>query len=132
MSVPYLEKSIAISPDDIDRLNHVNNIVYLKWVQELAISHWQRDAAPEEQSSVLWVVIRHEIDYKRSAKLGDEIIGKTWVGEASDKSFQRHTEIRRKKDDKVLAKALTFWCPIDAITLKPTSVNSQLRKRFSV
>lgn len=126
------ELRFTVSPADIDEMGHVNNVVYLRWVQDLAIGHW-RAAAPEgDRKKLLWVVTRHEIDYKRPALPGDEVLGRTWVGGASRLSFERHTELLRISDGKLLARALTFWCPVDAITRKPTDVSPEIRNHFSV
>jgi acyl-CoA thioester hydrolase len=126
------ELRFRVSPPDIDEMGHVNNAVYLRWVQELAVGHWRAAAPPEDQQSLLWVVTRHEIDYRRPAVDGDEIIGRTWVDGASGLNFERHTEIVRASDRKLLVKALTLWCPINASTRKPTDVSPEVRKRFSV
>ena len=77
------------------------------------------------------MVIRHEIDYKRPAMPQEELVAATWVGAASRLSFERHTELRRAADGKVLAVARTLWCPIDARTGKPTDVRDEVRARFS-
>jgi acyl-CoA thioester hydrolase len=126
------EINIKVSENDIDELGHVNNIIYLRWVQEAAIAHWKAAATEEQQKNILWVIKRHEIDYKRPAVLGDEIIAGTWVGEASELVFERHTEILRSPDRKLLAKARTFWIPINSKTGKPVRVDSDVRSRFSV
>ena len=127
---PY-EIEIAIQPTDIDQLGHVNNIVYLRWVQEAAVAHWYAEASESDKENVLWVVVRHEIDYKRPAFAKDTIIARTWVGAASKRTFERRTEIIRKSDMKLLAKALTLWCPIDANTKKPTEVSADVYEKFS-
>jgi acyl-CoA thioester hydrolase len=80
---------------------------------------------------LLWVVVRHEIDYKQPAYLGEEIIARTWVGTASRIRFERHTELLRARDRCLLAKALTLWCPIDVQTGKPTNVSAEVRAGFS-
>jgi acyl-CoA thioester hydrolase len=126
------ELPIEIQSDDIDRLGHVNNVVYLRWVQEAAIAHWRVLATPEQQTTVAWVVVRHEIDYKRPARPGDQVVARTWVGLASRNSFERHTEILRAADRKVLAQARTLWCPIDPQTGRPVQVAPDIRARFSV
>ena len=126
------ELPLQIKPEHIDELGHVNNIVYLKWVQDLAIAHWQKEAHPDDQKALIWVVVRHEIDHKRSAMPNDELLGKTWVGQASAKAFERFSEIVRTSDGKTLASAKTIWCPIDVKTGKPTAVNERVRKDFSV
>lgn len=128
----YFEFPIKIRRDDIDLLGHVNNVVYLRWVQDAAVAHWRATASAEAQSALLWVVVRHEIDYKRPAFLGDEIVARTWVGKASGLAFERHTDIVRISDQRVLARARTVWCPIDKQTGKPTDVSDEVRARFSI
>src|SRR3989441_4713691 len=94
-SVPF-EMTVSVLPEDIDEQNHVNNTVYLRWVQEVATAHWKALASAEAQAAVGWIVLRHEIDYKLPASLGDEILLSTWVGAGSRLKFERFTEIRRK------------------------------------
>src|SRR5690242_19267631 len=92
---PIFEMTVAVSAPDIDGLNHVNNTVYLRWVQEVAIAHWKSLAPAEAQEKISWVVLRHEIDYQAAANLGDEILLRTWVGKASGIKFERFTEMLR-------------------------------------
>ena len=125
------ELPISIQPVDIDELGHVNNVNYLRWVQEAAVAHWKAQASAEDQAAVQWVVVRHEIDYKRAAFLQDGIIARTWVGTASRLRFERHTELLRAADRRLLAKARTIYCPIDARTGRPTEVTEEVRRLFS-
>ena len=83
------ELAIAVEPVDIDQLGHVNNVTDLRWVQEAAVAHWTAAAPAADQAKLLWVVVRHEIDYKQPAFLGDRIIARTWVGSASRIRFER-------------------------------------------
>ena len=122
---------IEVRPGDIDRLGHVNNVVYLRWVQDAAAAHWYARAGEDDKENLLWVVTRHEIDYKRPALLNDRIIARTWVGGASRRSFERHTELFRKSDMKLLARARTLWCPVDAATKKPVGVSEDIYQQFS-
>ena len=126
------ELSIAISPADIAVQGRVNNVVYLRWAQDAAVAHWRTLASKNEQENVTWVVVRHEIDYKRSARAEDSIIAVTWVGTATNTTFERFTEILRAADRKVLARARTLWCPLDAKTGRPARVGQEVRDRFSV
>src|SRR5437870_10863100 len=103
------EMTVSVLPGDIDEQNHVNNTVYLRWVQDVATAHWKSLASAEAQNAIGWVVLRHEIDYRASASLGDQIILRTWVGEASRLKFERFTEICRKIDKQLLSQALTLW-----------------------
>jgi acyl-CoA thioester hydrolase len=119
-------------PGDIDEQNHVNNTVYLRWVQEVATAHWQAIASGEAQGGIGWVVLRHEIDYKTPACLGDAVVLRTWVGKATRLTFERFTEIRRSSDGQLLSTARTLWCPINAQTGRPVRVPAEVREQFSI
>jgi acyl-CoA thioester hydrolase len=131
MSSAGFEMIVPVRPGDIDEQNHVNNTVYLRWVQDVATAHWRALAGAEAQETIGWVVLRHEIDYKAPATLGDEIVLRTWVGKATRLTFERFTEIRRNRDGRLLSEARTLWCPIDAQTSRPVRVSADVRARFS-
>ena len=125
------ELAVELRPGDIDELGHVNNVVYLRWVQEAAVAHWYAVASAADQTSLVWVVLRHEIDYKLAAVQGDRIVARTWTGSASGLRFERHTEIVREADRKVLAVAKTIWCPLDAHTRRPTVPSASFRQWYA-
>jgi acyl-CoA thioester hydrolase len=126
------ELPIGVQEADIDELGHVNNVTYVRWVQDAAVAHWTAAAPAAERARLLWIVLRHEIDYRQAAHLGDAIVARTWVGAATRLRFERHTEILRAEDRCVLARARTIWCPIDAATRRPTPVSAEVRALFSV
>jgi acyl-CoA thioester hydrolase len=128
---PPFEIPIRVEPADIDGLGHVNNTVYLRWVQEVAVAHWKTIAPLADQAKLLWVVLRHEIDYRQPALPGDSLIARTWVGIARGLKFERYTEILRAGDRTALARALTLWCPIDPQSGRPTTVSPEVRAIFS-
>jgi acyl-CoA thioester hydrolase len=132
MAADVYELALTIEPADIDDLGHVNNVVYLRWVQDVAIAHWASAASAEQQAQVAWVAVRHEIDYKHPARPRDAITARTWVGTADSHRFERLTEIVRAADYKVLARARTLWCPISRTTGKLTRVSDAVRAKFSV
>ena len=116
---PYrFELPFTVRSEDIDLLGHVNNVVYVQWVQDVATAHWQAAARSDHLANVFWVLARHEIDYKVSAMPGDDIIARTWVGEPDGMRYPRHVELIRAGDGKLLARSLTLWCPVDAKTLR--------------
>jgi acyl-CoA thioester hydrolase len=123
--------TVAVQPADIDGQKHVNNTVYLRWIQDVATAHWKSLADADAQEAIGWVVVRHEIDYKIPANLGDQIVLRTWVGEASRLKFERFTEIVRQNDGQLLSQARTLWVPIDSKTGKPTRVSAEVRAGFS-
>ena len=123
--------SVSVLPGDIDEQNHVNNTVYLRWVQDVATAHWQAIASSEAQKGIGWVVLRHEIDYKAPACPGDDVLLRTWVGKATRLTFERFTEILRSNDSQLLSTARTLWCPINAQTGRPVRVSAEVREQFS-
>jgi acyl-CoA thioester hydrolase len=131
MSSARFEMIISVLPSDIDEQNHVNNTVYLRWVQDVATAHWRAVASAKAQETIGWVVLRHEIDYKGPATLGDEVLLRTWVGKATRLTFERFSEIRRNRDGRLLSEARTLWCPIDAQTGRPVRVSTEVRAQFS-
>jgi acyl-CoA thioester hydrolase len=124
------ECAFRVTDQDIDDLGHVNNVVYLRWVQDVAAAHWQSATTPTERAAVAWVVLRHEIDYKHPAKSGDEVIARTWVGPPVAARFERHTEILRAADRRVLAQARSLWCPVNPGTGRVQRIDPALHDRF--
>ncbi len=106
------EKRFSVTERDLDELGHVNNVVYVDWIQGIAAEHWRAAADPDDVARVAWVVSRHEIDYKRAAHLGDELTARTWVGATSGVRFERHVEIVDSAG-RVVVRARTVWCPIE-------------------
>lgn len=123
---------IEVRSEDLDELGHVNNVIYVRWIQDAAVAHWRVLATPEQQAAWAWVVVRHEIEYRRPARLGDRLVAETWVGAASRRTFERHTGILLAAERKVLARARTLWCPVDPLSGKPKPVSDDMRRRFSV
>jgi len=111
-------------------MGYVNNVVYAQWVQDVAVKHWMAKASAEQIASVLWVVVRHEIDYLRPAYPDEKLIAHTWVGAATAATYERLTEIVRASDDKVIARARSVWCPVNAETKRPRRVDAAMRVRF--
>ncbi len=116
--------SFTVSPRDIDEIGHVNNVAYLQWVQDVAVAHWQAEVTDEMQAAYFWVVVRHELDYKKPAFETDEIIVTTWVGQWTAVTCERFTENRRGDD--LLVKGRTVWCMIDRTTSKPARIGKEL------
>jgi acyl-CoA thioester hydrolase len=113
--------------EDIDALGHVNNVVYLRWMQAVAAAHWEAAAPPELRSSVHWVVVRHEIDYKAPAFLGQALEARTRVGEPSAATWERFTEIRRVDDGALLAVCRSIYAALDPASGRPRRLDQRLR-----
>jgi len=124
------EHRFRVSPDDIDELEHVNNVVYLRYIQDVAIAHWRAAATEELARTVVWVVRRHEIDYIRPARAGEELTAKTWVGEPNGAAWDRFTEIARVRDQEILVRARSVWVALEAGTLRPRRVSEEIQRIF--
>jgi len=120
--------SFLVSAEDIDEQGHVNNVAYVKWIQAVAVAHWFSATTKAEREKYIWMVTRHEIDYKKQAFETEEITATTWVGELTRISWERFTEITRDED--LLVKARSVWCLIDRETLKPTRITAELKELF--
>jgi acyl-CoA thioester hydrolase len=121
---------VLASEADTDANGHVNNVVYLRWVQEAAAAHWTAVAAADVRAAVSWVVVRHEIDYKRPAFPGDALVARTWVDAVTAATTERYCEILRGEGGELLAKSRTIWCAIDPRTGKPRRIDPRVRTYF--
>jgi acyl-CoA thioester hydrolase len=119
---------IKVQADDIDDLDHVNNVVYVRWAQEVASQHWLTAASPELQQKYSWVVLRHEIDYKSPAFHGDVLQGRTWVEEFNGVTSIRVVQFLRA--EKIICEVKTTWCLLDALSMKPTRATESLVSVF--
>ncbi len=125
------EHAFSVGPGDIDGLGHVNNLVYLRWIQEVAAAHWSSVARAEDRSAIVWVVVRHEIDYVKPAFEGDGVVARTWVESWHGATSDRRTEVRRAADGEVLARARTVWCALDAASRRPRRLAAAVSTPFA-
>ena len=119
---------IGIEPDDIDFMGHVNNAIYLKWVQAAVVSHWEKLAPAEAVAKHLWVALKHEITYRRPAFLDDELFASVVVEKVHGARAFYRTLIKRGEE--VLAEVRSSWCCLDAETLKPSRIAQDIAARF--
>ena len=130
MTRPVFEHRITAKAEDIDELGHVNNAVWVQWIQEVALAHWYSVADPAHQDDYIWVVVRHEIDYLRAVVEGETVTGRTWVGEAAKGArFDREMEFVGD-DGKVRVRARTTWAIIDKKAGRPIRVPPEVMAPF--
>jgi acyl-CoA thioester hydrolase len=122
------EFPISISPDDIDHMGHVNNAVYLKWVQAAVVSHWERFAPSEALARHLWVALKHEITYRRPAFVDDDVMAAVVVEGVEGARAFYNTLIKRGEE--VLAEVRSSWCCIDSSTMRPVRIARSIVARF--
>ena len=126
---------VTVTADDIDDLDHVNNLVYVRWVQQAAVDHSTALGLglPEYlRLGQAFVVRRHEVDYLRSALRGEALQVETRVTHLGPASSTRQTEIRRVDGGEPIARAATGWAFIDLARGRPVRVPDDVRQRFPI
>lgn len=124
----YTRQFTAVSAD-IDELGHVNNAVWVRWIQTLATDHWQAAATPEHIAAYVWVVIRHEIDYLCNLQDGESVFARTWTADAPvGAKFDRFAEFT--KDGRVVVRAKTTWAVLDRASGRLIRVPKDVPGRF--
>lgn len=119
------------TPADIDENGHVNNVVYLRWAQDMAIAHWRSLAPPDAQATWAWIALRHEIDYRHELKLGETAQGRTWVAEtAQGPRFDRFMRLDHP-DGGMCAQVRTTWVFIEQATRRPKRAPDWITEMFT-
>lgn len=121
---------ILVHSEHIDDMQHVNNVVYLQWVQDAALAHWNTvDSGVRGKYN--WVALRHEIDYKSPGFLGETLIARTWVHRFEGVRSVRMVHIIRPKDNRVLAEAKSTWCLLNAASGRPTKIGEDITQSIA-
>lgn len=123
-------RTITAGPDDIDELGHVNNAVWVRWIQDIAVAHWHAVASPEHHDAYFWVVTRHEIDYRGNVVEGETVTGETWVpNPPRGARFDRHMRFTGA-DGKVKVEAVSTWAMLDRATGRLVRVRDEIAAPF--
>lgn len=125
------EKHHIVTEDDLDMLNHVNNVRSVQWVQDIAEEHWETHATTSVLDNYFWVLLKHQIEYKNPAVLGDVLRIITYVRKAEGVKSLRIVEIYDQSSDKLLTVSETTWCLISRKTMKPTRITQEIKDLFS-
>jgi len=120
--------SIGIHPADIDHMGHVNNSVYLKWVQDAVVRYWEKVAPSEAVSRHLWVALKHEIEFRRPTFLEDVVVADVVAERVQGAKALFTTVIKRGEE--VLAEIKSTWCCLDATSLRPARLAKDVISRF--
>ena len=123
--------TFTAAPEHIDELGHVNNAVWVQWMEQVAVAHWRSVADAEHQDAYFWVVVRHEIDYLRAVLEGERITARTWVGDnLKGAKFDRHIEFVGE-DGKARVRSRTDWAIIDKASGRPIRIPPQVVAPFT-
>lgn len=135
MSMRIFVRQFTVAAADIDIQQHVNNVSYVQWMQDLAVGHssalgW--DLARYERIGQTWVVRSHQVVYRRPALLGESITALTWVASVGRRQSLRRYRFCRSSDGAVLVEAETVWVYVDGKTGRPVSIPENVRADFPV
>jgi acyl-CoA thioester hydrolase len=123
---------IVVNAADIDELAHVNNTVYLRWVQEVATTHWQQIVPPGLAGKYLWVVSRHEIEYIRQAFTDTPVMAYTWVLPPAGKGFDRIVIFENSATHKRIAEVKTTWQLLDETSYRSRPIPPEVLQWFGL
>jgi len=123
-------RPFTASAADIDELGHVNNAVWVQWIQEIAVAHWQAVAPAAHRNAYIWVVTRHEIDYRGNLREGETVTAETWVPDPPRGArFDRHVRFVGA-DGKVMVEAVTTWALLDRASGRLLRVRDDIAAPF--
>lgn len=122
-------RTFPVTADMIDRQNHVNNVVYVQWMQDVAIAHSRACGgyAAMEQAGGTWVARAHHIEYLKPAYLSDVITARTWIFDATKVRSRRRYQFHRESDGALIARGETDWVYIDEDTGRPIAIPETVR-----
>lgn len=124
------EMELVVRPEHLDEMNHVNNVQYLQWVQDVAKAHWESAAITQWLEDYAWVALNHFIEYKKPAFLNETLVLRTHVHEFNGVKSVRLVRIFKKETDDLLVQAKTEWCMIRRDILRPVRVPDEIVKPF--
>ncbi len=127
------ELPMRVIPDDIDEQGIAYNVTIIDWMMRAAIAHSTSlgyDRVAYRRLGAMFVVRRHEIDYHRSARLGDELVLRTWPSFMKAATAHRKHEIVRARDGVMIAKGLNVWAFVGRETGRPQRMPAEVIEAF--
>ncbi len=121
----------TVEPGDLDELEHVNNVRYVQWIQDISRAHWEAKAPEEMRERVIWVVRQHLIQYRSAAKLGDRVLMRTHIAKTDGALSTRVVEMFLGDSDQLLLRSETEWCLLHGKTLRPMRIPEEISSIFT-
>ncbi len=115
---------------DLDELQHVNNVRYVQWIQDISRAHWESIAPEEIRKTAIWVVRQHLIQYRNAAKLGDTLRMQTYIKKSEGAISTRVVEMEDLSSGKPIVRSETEWCLLDSHTYRPMRISEEIRAVF--
>jgi len=130
MSHPSLfSYKLTVPQSAIDEYGHVNNVIYLQWMQDAAIRHGEAIGYKVAENRG-WFAREHHIEYLSPAFLGEDLEVRTWLSEIRRVRLRRRYEFVRASDGNVIVRGETNWVYVDIKTGRPVSIPADLQAFF--
>lgn len=124
------QKTFTAAHEHIDVMGHVNNAVWVQWIQDMATAHWDAVARPEDRAAVVWLVVRHEIDYRGNIAAGESATATSWIeGEPRGAKSLRRVDFHDAAG-RLVVSAATTWAMLDRASLRPLRVRPEVLAPF--
>ncbi len=128
-------RRLVVTPDAIDANDHVNNIAYVQWMQDVAIEHstslgWTMERY--RSIGATWVARSHFVEYLRPAFVGETLAAHTWIAGLAEHSCPRRYLFVRESDGRVVVSAETEWVWVNARSGRPARIPEEVRAAFPV
>lgn len=129
----HFTQTFTAGPEHIDMLGHVNNAVWVQWMEAIATHHWEASARPEDIAAYVWVVTRHEIDYRGNIREGESVIARTFIPDGPRAArFDRRVDFYRiGAEGKPIVSARTTWAMVDIATMRPGRITPEIAAPFA-
>ena len=126
----HFQRTFTAAPGHIDVMGHVNNAVWVQWIQDMATAHWDAVARPEDRAAVVWLVVRHEIDYRGNIAQGESATATTWIeGEPRGAKSLRRVDFHDAAG-RLVVSAATTWAMLDRASGRPLRIRPELLAPF--
>ena len=120
---------LTVADNDIDENGHVNNVVYVRWLQDVGTAHWQARFDADTRGRWSWVASRHEVDYFRALPPGSKPVARTWVGDPQGARFNRYVRIE-DESGRLCAQGVSEWVLVDAASMRPSRITAEMVRVF--
>ena len=119
-----------VTKEDLDELQHVNNVRYVQWIQDISKAHWEFAVPVDTRKNMVWVVRRHDIRYKGAARLDEQLEITTYIAHSEGFISSRVVEIRNTEDGKLILRSQTDWCLLNRESRKPMTISPEIHTLF--
>ena len=131
---PVYTYEFTVSEQAVDENGHVNNVMYVQWMQDAAVRHYEAMGGRQITIDIgaTWVVRSHKVEYLRPAFAGERLKVETWVANMRRVRSLRRYRFLRAADEQVLVRGETDWVFVDVSSGAPRAVPAEVSGLFTL